>query len=1288
VRGCGKRLVSSPLDLLAPECTRAEYPYIEGTGTGILIVDDEPLGSGLGTEGRIRHRRWKGNSIMAMKFLRIFAPVLLVSAVGWGLPLDIVPNGSFEADTNRDGAPDGWGPALFNSPGEAVWDRDVARSGEASVRLADSAHPERRDWQANSARWVLRNRAQIAAGKTVTAEGWVRSELTAGDAKIVLAWFAKDKWLHEDSSDGVTGKKEWTHRTISAEAPPQAVSVAVYLVLGNATGRVWFDDVRAVRGTAAPGNFRTLDIRAACNVGFRDETAGDAKGGWTDQGKNDLREIQTGMQTLRGVPFDVVSSRDNSGRGCIVLKGKGRQDVANSATFPVELTCDALYFLHACAWAGRKGNRVAEYIVRYDGGQTVRVPVRNGLEITDWWAPSDCDGCALGWQGHNAESNGIGLVILPWRNPHPETAVASVTAQTTGRGSNLMLVAVTAGDGEPSFPELPLNYHFTDTTGWYPWNFPIDNPDLGELDLSRFLDAPAGKHGFADVDPKGRIVFGNGTRGRFFGTNVGGSRCCPPKKEAEVWAARLASYGVNLLRLHAYDSKWADLIDYSKGNSRSLNPDALDRMDYFVAELKKRGIYVYFDLLDYRSMLPGDEVRDADKMGTRWEHSVKGASIFNRRIIDLQKEFATQLLTHRNPYTGLRYVDEPALLIQEITNENSVFYLANTKLMLPSYVAELEGLWNAWLVELHGDREHVVNAWTAPDGTCALTADEDPVAGTVALPARSLYEDLSKGSKDPMKAPVRLNAMTRFLYELEVAYYTEMTQHLRGLGLKCLITGTNQDFSDASNRANALCQAMTRNNYWCHPNLHVKPFIRFRNLSMLSSNIPRSATPIANIASSTVAGKPMISPEFNFPWPNEFRAESLPVTMAYASLQDWDGMLFFTYETRTQFGRLTYFGNTKDPVRWGQVPMAALMFHRGDVAPAHNTVDIGVSTVDTFSTRPRRTSDDYSPYCVVPYISKLRNAYFDDVYTGDADIAMSSGHSAIGDYSKAKRAIVFADSAAVDEGGAVVDRGRSSRRTLPGVGRWETVDGLTRFVPTDLPAGAEVLRRDGMSVGVVTERFYLLPSASQLGAKTGGKWVHRLLLDAFKRWNLPGKGALEEAGAVYRSDTGELVLDSRSQRFMAVTPRLRSVVGFLDDQVVSLGDVAVTCRTRFAAVSVIVLDDAADIKRSRRLLITAVARAENTGQATIDTGQAAIGIDADTGAFLPQSTIALAEAGRAPVLAEPVDADVLVPWGRARAFALNETGERARELTVAAAEGKVSVQTVAALSPWILLERQ
>jgi len=1159
---------------------------------------------------------------------------VFISLMLGAVPIEIAPNGSFEFDRNRDGLPDGWKPALFDSPAKAVWVHDVAHTGRSSVLLADSAHPTNRSWRANTARWGTAGQRKVRPGQSVTAAAWVRTHLTAGDAKIVLAWFGGNKWLHEDGSKTLRGNSDWTRLSVTAPAPENADRVAVYLMLNNGRGQAWFDDVFAFRGTRPPANFRPIDLRAACNTGFRDDVAGDGRGGWTDQGPNDLRAIPVGRQTFRGVPFVIIAPAKNDGRSCIVLRGgHGRQDLANSATFDVGLKADVLYFLHACAWAGRRGTRVGEYVVRYVDGRTVRVPLRVGREIFDWWSPADTEACAVGRRGANAESSNIGLGIFPWRNPRPGVAVQSVTARTSGKGPMLMLVAVTAGDGEPVFPELPLEYRFTDTQGWYTWDFPVDDPELGELDLSRLLDPPAGKHGFARVDETGHLRFADGTPARFFGTDIVGARCCPTKEQARKWAARLAAYGVNLLRFHAFDSKWAPIIDKSGGNTRKLDPEALNRMDYFIAELRKRGIYVYLDLLDYRQFLPGDGVRDADKMDTHWEHSMKGASIFNRRLIDLQKEYATQLLTHRNPFTGLRYVDDPAVVIVEITNENSVFYLSNERLILPSYAAELKQMWNRRLLKRYGSRAALAKAWTRADGFCALLNDEDPANGSVALPTRYLYLDPARAGNDPLKSPERLTDVTRFLYDVETAYYREMIAHLRKIGVKCPITGTNQDFSAASNRANAFCDAMTRNNYWRHPSVRAKPFPRFRNMSVIASDPCTTSCPVTNVASSTAAGKPMISPEYNFPWPNEFRAECLPLMACYGSLQDWDGLLLFAYAPERK--ALSYFGNTKDPVRWGQYPMAALLFHRRDIAPARNTVHIAFSAADTFMPRPRRADDPWASYRIVSWISKLRNLYYDDTLRSDADLVLRFAPSSAGFAMEGKRVLV-----------------------VPGT-------------------------------GVDTQRDPGLP----------GRRLHRRLLETYARLGLPGAAPVSEAGRVFRSDTGQLVLNSSLRRFTAVAPRVRIVVGFFpaagETEPAALGDVRVACRTRFAAISVIALDDAPDVRSSHKLLVTAVARAENTGQATLATGKRRANsaenervVDADTGGFLPQEgSIPIAEFGREPVLAEPVDARLTVPGAGWQAFALDERGRRRAALPVETDADGVRVNVRNARTPWVLLVR-
>ena len=1180
--------------------------------------------------------------------------------------LDFAANGTFESDVNRDGQPDGWRTATFKSQATTAWDSGVAHSGRASVRVDNSKHATDKSWDKNTGRWVQAGRRKAKEGETYSVRGWIKTDLTEGRASLTLAWFAGGKWLHEDSSERVTGKTDWVQKTLTVAAPARADSVAVYLILQGGRGSAWFDDVSMVQGDRFPENLRPLDIRAACNTRFRDDQAGDGKGGWTDQGPNDARSIPLGRQRWRGIPFDVVDPGQNAGKSCIVLRGRGTKFMPRSCTFSVGRKCDVVYFLHACAWPGAKGKAVASYTIVYADGQTREVALRNGHEVVDWWHPRDTNESAAAWEGSNAESPSVGLNVFPWANPRPDAAIASVRMQSAGAGSTPILAAVTTGRGPAVLTEARLRLEFTDTEGWYEWAFALDDPTLEEIDLSFLLDPPAGKHGFVTVGKDGHFHFGDGSRARFFGTNVGGRSCAPDKKTAEIIAARLAKYGVNLLRLHAPDSRWATLIDYRRGNSRHLNPDALDKYDYFVAQLKKRGIYVYFDLLDYRSFKETDGVRDAAKMDTRWTHSLKGASIFDRRMIELQKEFATQLLTHKNPYTGKRYVDEPALAVQEITNENSLFYLSNTKLMLPSYVEDLARLWNQWLTKRFGDRARLAKAWTNERGECAILPDEDPGRGTVRLPLQHLYADLRSASYVAEKSPARLTAMTRFLYELDVAYYKEMIQHLRGLGLKCPITGTNQDFSDASNSANAYCDFTSRNNYWRHPNMRAKPFLRFSNASMVSSSLAKTANPVANVASSTVVGKPMIAPEFNFPWPNEWRAECLPLMAAYGRLQDWDGLLYFAYSPEAK--TLSSFGNQSDPVRWGQMPLAALLFLRGDIAPAKTTIHVGVSAVDQFGARPHRTRDRYSPYRILPYISKVRNAYFDSVYDGGADVVVASGHSASGDYSRAKRAILFADWPFVDEAAGVRDRGHSARQTCRGL---QTRHGAgqydTEVVAASVPSASELIQRGGRAVGFVSDRLCVFPCASA-DESSDAAWLHRLYLDAARRWQLPGAARSEEAGKVFRSDTGELALNCERGLFTAIAPRVRIATGFLGRAgAITLGEVTVQCRTPFASVSLVSLDRQ-PVEQSRRLLLTAVARSENTGQAYL------------------KNHSALPERGRLPVIAEPVDATIRVPARRPlSAFPLTPTGRR-RPALVARQSGKtLTVQTLEARSPWILL---
>ena len=160
----------------------------------------------------------------------------------------------------------------------------------------------------------------------------------------------------------------------------------------------------------------------------------------------------------------------------------------------------------------------------------------------------------------------------------------------------------------------------------------------------------------------------DGSRFRIWGVNLSAADCFPVKDDAVLLADDLARMGVNCVRFHHMDNNWGrSLFDRGKDDTRHLDPESLDRLDFLVAQLKRRGIYSNLNLNVSRCYKAGDGVRDYQALGPG-----KSATFFDPSLIELQREYARQLLTHSNPYTGHEYRHEPAVAVVEIVNENSL----------------------------------------------------------------------------------------------------------------------------------------------------------------------------------------------------------------------------------------------------------------------------------------------------------------------------------------------------------------------------------------------------------------------------------------------------------------------------------------------------------------------------------------------------------------------------------------------------------------------------------------
>jgi hypothetical protein len=461
-------------------------------------------------------------------------------------------------------------------------------------------------------------------------------------------------------------------------------------------------------------------------------------------------------------------------------------------------------------------------------------------------------------------------------------------------------------------------------------------------DVSFLLDAPAGKSGFVRVQ-NGHFVKPDGQRIRFWGVHFTdwsrGSVEIPPKEDMPMWAATLARYGINMVRLHFLDLPAPrGIVDSTRADSRAFDAKQLDRLDFEIAELKKRGIYVDLNLNVGRSYKSGDGVQDFDKI--QW---AKGLTLFDPRLIELQKEYARNLLTHVNPYTKTEYRNEPAIAIVEILNENALYM--GFRAPTPYYEEELSGVYNAWLAKNR-----------TPAQLKALREQADVAEGA---PIPRL-----KGQEANAAPQDRYQTEMAFYMDAENAFYQNMSAFLkRDLGVKAPITGT-ADHSHTSSPYTMLASLskldiLDGHVYWQHPGS--PPPV---NTPMV--NDPFNST-IVQLSRTAFAGKPYTVSETNHPFPNDWASEGIPSLAAYGRLQDWDAIIMYTFEPKLAPDWKPYVGDpfdiSLDPVRMTQMASGALIFLRGDVRPARETVTRTYSAEQVLESRklPRSEAPYYTP---------------------------------------------------------------------------------------------------------------------------------------------------------------------------------------------------------------------------------------------------------------------------------------------------------------------------------------
>ena len=480
---------------------------------------------------------------------------------------------------------------------------------------------------------------------------------------------------------------------------------------------------------------------------------------------------------------------------------------------------------------------------------------------------------------------------------------------------------------------------------WFAFQ-PKNDFQKGEIGLADWLDAPAGKHGFVQMQAD-KLVFEDGTPVKFWGVNIGNEGCYPEQKEAEGLANYWSKYGINAVRLHKFT--WDEHKKSANGHDSStvMSNEFWQRFDYFQYQLQQRGIYAGW------SHIYGHRVREADRkrllnyeeiknLKYPWSHLSGSTSALVNFAPDLQNlsiELTVNMLNHRNPHTKKRYADDPALSFVELQNEDNIYWSAIGEALkqAPTYRKLLCEQFADWLKKKYQTDENLIKAWgqnNLPDGEGIALHNVFPT------PNHGLFGQEYEMAYQEKRAIFNhiLDKMT-FLFEQQSKFYGRFVQAIRATGYRgTIVASCWQAGSGISHYYNLYADyqagIIDRHNYFGGDVGHNLAPGKVNKQSMLEV----AGSGLLSSGLQQVVDRPFVLSEWMNTMPNEWIAEGTPLVALYGmGLQGWDASYHFA-SNQVGFSKgLATDGwggvyNADSPLQIGLYPALARMIYRNDIS--------------------------------------------------------------------------------------------------------------------------------------------------------------------------------------------------------------------------------------------------------------------------------------------------------------------------------------------------------------------
>ena len=572
-----------------------------------------------------------------------------------------------------------------------------------------------------------------------------------------------------------------------------------------------------------------------------------------------------------GAHFRMTTWADLSTAWPAPLNLRGAPDsvrLAGELTLPVSASGRTLHVVTAGYGPIDSKGVAAELDVVYAGGRvdTTRLLVGEGA----WpaWAGATGRNTAPLVLGRNVGGDVLTAAVrsVPLEPGAPLARV--VLRPRGGLGTYVLAVVV-----DPA--ELPASRAVADEAP--PAGYRFDVP------FARRAVLPAARGPVQAVRVDGEALrFADGRAARFWGVNLVGRGALPEPDRAAAVADAMVARGFDLVRLHHIDTETTLLNPRRREPDQPLAaPEMLDRLDRLHAALRERGVYQYVEMWTQRAFSDDEGVPGPE--GVPVGNKYVGALWPEWRAA--QKAWFAAVWDRTNPYTGLRYADDPAVALVELNNENSLVtaWASGALEKLPVvHRRRADTLWNDWLRRRYGTDAAVSAAWSG-GGRAGLQEGETLLIGSV-------VREPNTRARAELFPTRRAADLVAFYAELEAAYYADLQAFVRGLGFRAPTICSTAFSVPHADRQLAACDVIDVHAYW-DP---IGESTAFTDRSLLDPHdrwFERAA--------GCQAGKPCTLSEVNHSWPNRYAHEAPLAWATLAARQGIDAVLWFAWSHTT-----------------------------------------------------------------------------------------------------------------------------------------------------------------------------------------------------------------------------------------------------------------------------------------------------------------------------------------------------------------------------------------------------